>query len=198
MKNRKKSIQNGINLVLIVLLVVGVVGFVVNNGTDVILPSSEIVLSCSGDVLEGEDMVFSIDSIKTPIKISVKKTNILGDAKTPDFDIKVITNWGDDNYMDYSVDGTIYSFGDDYDYTSYFNIDKIDDGFTLGCIYPDLTSLLSVIHGSDSVEVIKDVQVPFYIIVSSNEVSGPQVVTIRMPSYVGIKGISISEDNLCF
>lgn len=187
------KIVTAIVYIAIILLVLGIVGFILkltNGGTD------EFKLFYLTN--ENGDVYGSTDSEKVASKAETKfgVNYTFSDGK--DFSVKILPNVTDETDFEYTVGGEPYKFSEIENLNAAFNVKLYDDYFTIE-MPEDMSQVMKILYGDEVVEIPDGIDItrkPYFkmVVKSYNE---KQAITIRLTrAFIHVEGLEIEPDDI--
>ena len=147
---------------IILLLVVGVVGFLFIFTENFTTPLKNFYVACGNDDIIGDRENFDI-VVGKEYKFEIT-TNINLSGTENKYIVSVVPNETSTTTFSYTADGTQYNFVDIESLIKGFNVIAYEDYFTLTARY-DLPDILKLLHGTDAIENVPtalDTDLPYF------------------------------------
>ena len=148
-KSTKTDFSTILSSLFILLLVVGVVGFLFIQTEDFTTPLKNFSVSCGNDDFYSDRENFDI-IIGKEYKFNIK-TNLNVSGAEKKYIVSVVPNETSTTTFFYSVDGTQYNYVDIQSLAKGFSLVAYKDYFTLTA-RNDLPEILKAYHGTDAIE----------------------------------------------
>ena len=138
-----------ITYVLIVLALVGVIGFIAKFTSGFTSDFKTFYVSIDGKDIMTSDKGYGLELDET-MKVDINYTFDTSDTEVSGYSVKVIPNAVDGKDFDFVVDDSVYSFQKEEDLTDGFIIEKKENSFT---ITPkgDLTDILRAVYPNSEI-----------------------------------------------
>lgn len=133
-----------ISYVLIVLALVGVIGFIAKFTSGFTSDFKTFYVTIDGKDVMAEANHYAIGKSET-MKVDVKYTFNSSSSEVSGYSVKIVPNTREDKNFDFLVDGEVHSFYDIEDLSAGFIIEKSENSFT---ITPkgELTDILKAVY----------------------------------------------------
>lgn len=119
-----------ISYVLIVLALVGVIGFIAKFTSGFTSDFKTFYVTIDGKDVMAEANHYAIGKSET-MKVDVKYTFNSSNSEVSGYSVKIVPNVSEDKNFDFMVDGEVHSFYDIEDLTDGFIIEKSETSFTI-------------------------------------------------------------------
>jgi hypothetical protein len=138
-----------ISYVLIVLALVGVIGFIAKFTSGFTSDFKTFYVTIDGKDIMAEANHYAIGKNET-MKVDVKYTFNSSNSEVSGYSVKIVPNTREDKNFDFLVDGEVHSFYDIEDLSAGFIIEKSENSFT---ITPkgELTDILKAVYSEGEV-----------------------------------------------
>jgi len=196
-----KKVGKVITYILIVLLLIGIIGFVfkfTNGGTTdfktfYLNRGNTLYTADSGNYSfnSGEELSFDVCYLSDILK---------SDEEAQGYSVKIIPNVTDETKFDYTVDGESYTFAEDLDLSSAFGLekDKTSFKFTIPA-GATMSDILTTAHGKTAVAGNLDLCEKYYFAVVVTSADEKNTVRLNFClATIPATGIKLSESRIIF
>ena len=185
-----------ITYVLIVLALVGVIGFIAKFTSGFTSDFKTFYVSIDGKDIMTSDKGYGLELNET-MKVDINYTFENSDTVVSGYSVKVIPNAVDGKDFDFAVDDSVYSFQKEEDLTDGFIIEKDENSFT---ITPkgDLTDILRAVYPESEIADCTDEAYTdmFSLVVTSY--NGESTVVINFTVLQDPKRVTFDKESIIF
>ena len=132
-----------------------------------------------------------------PLSVDVKYTFGAFSKEQTGYSVKIVPNSNAKDF-DFTVDGDVYSFKAEKDYTKGFKIDKQQNSFSVSLLGQGLLSVLQGVFPESVVELDSEVNFEnlFTIVITSYDDSQNVYVSFGVENVIGVKGIVLDHSEI--
>ena len=192
-----KKVSKVIAYILLVLVLVGAIGAIVYFTNGLTSDFSTFYVRV-GDTRYTD--VGTVDlPLDEPVRFDVGYVfENADDGENRGYSVRIVPNVSDETDFDFTVDGQVYAFRGEDDFTEVFGIEQDETGFTVTNTGFTMQSLLQSLYADSTVVVPDDINVAetayFNVVVSSYNDRANVVIGLRFVA--GVTNVELDEDGI--